>query len=385
MKALTPKRVRDYCTGYVRAKVGGKNPERLINLCLTAGFPVWDVTWEDGVVYFSTSLTKYKEIRPLARRSRCVPKIVERCGLPFLLGKIRRRTWFVLVALVFGTALLYLSGSAWTIAVKGNETLPTDHIISLVHGEGLKPGVRKSNIDTSKIEHSLLTHFPDLSWAYVRIQGTAVTIEVVEKTKAEPASPGDIVAKIDGLVKSVLVLAGNPHAEPGKTVKKGDTLISGDKGAQPPLGARGTVLAEAWYEVYEEYPMRSLVSRRTGNKMEFWVLDVGGQEVWLTENRRSFDWYEIEDRITWDISLGGFHLTVVRRSLYEVEWEQKDISPEDAQAVAEKRIRESMERRLPNSVELVDWNCRVEIKYNSIIAVRGYFSILEDIGEMRPW
>lgn len=385
MKPFTPRRVRDYLAGYVRVRIQGRNPERLINLCLSAGFPVWDVALDDTETYFSTSLAKYREIRPLARKARCIPRIVGRTGIPFLVGKLRKRGWFLLAALFMTAVLIYLSGSVWTIVVRGNQTLGQEELLNVAASAGLRAGARKSRVSAVEVERRLLTEYPGLSWAYVRFQGTVALIEVVEKARAEPAVPGDIVARTDGLIQSVLVLAGIPHVTPGQTVKKGDILISGDREGHPVQGARGTVLAQTWYEVYSEVPLTWLVPRRTGDKVEIRLLRVNGREIPLTGAKRIFEWYEMEDTIVTNLSAGWAGLIIVNRVFYEVEWEQRQISLDEARSMAESRVRESMEKRLPYSVKLVDWNCQIEMEHNSLVVARGHFSTIEDIGEIRPW
>lgn len=385
MRFFTPRRIKDYITGYVRVKIQGKNPERLINLCLSANFPVWDVTVEGQETYFSTSLAKYREIRPLASKARCIPKIVGRTGLPFFVGKIRKRVWFLLAALFMAGVLIYFSGSVWTIVVRGNETLSREKLLNAAAGAGLTPGARKSRVFASEVEYRLLTEYPILSWAYVRFQGTVALIEVVEKARAEPVVLGDIVARTDGLIQSVLVHSGTPHVTPGQTVKKGDVLISGDQEGNPARGARGSVLAQTWYEVYIEVPLTCLVPRRTGDKVEIRLLRINGREIPLMGVKRIFDWYEIEDTTVTSLSVGQIGLTMVNRVFYEVKWEQREISLDEAKNIAESRVRESMEKRLPYSVKLVDWNCQIEVEHNSLVVVRGHFSIIEDIGEIRPW
>lgn len=382
---MARKRIKEYLQGYVRVEVKGKNPERLVNLCLTAGFPVWDFLWEGDTALFSTTLARYRDIHRLARRARCVPHIVRRVGLPFTLGKIRRRPVFLMAAAVVIGVLLYLSGSVWAVRVTGNEKVGSDGILSAAASAGLAPGARRSVISTSLVESALALKFPELSWVYVRFQGMLAVIEVVEKSRPESPGPGDVVAARDGVIESVLVLSGVPVVKPGQTVREGALLIAGDP-SHALRGARGTVVAETWYEVYRDVPLARSSSSRTGRKMEMTVIRYGGNEFALWGKSNAFSWYEIEDYPKWRAFRGTRHaVEVVTRVLFEVEWTEVSILPEEAFSWAEHQMRSSIERELPSYAELIDLNCRIEAVTQDAIAVRMTASVREDIAKVRPW
>ena len=127
---MARKRIKEYLQGYVRVEVKGKNPERLINLCLSAGFPMWDFTPGESSVFFSTTLHRYRDIHRLARRARCVPRVVGRVGLPFILSKLRRRPTALLAGVLVLFALLYLSGSIWSLQVSGTNQVDAGRVLA---------------------------------------------------------------------------------------------------------------------------------------------------------------------------------------------------------------------------------------------------------------
>lgn len=372
---MTLGRLGDWAKGYVLVEVSGRNPERLVNLCLIAGFPVWGFSSRDGKVVFCTTLPRYRDIHRLARRAKCVPRIRRRAGLPFIMSRIRRRPLFLLVAALMTALLLYLAGAAWSIQVKGNQTVPLEGILASASRAGLFRGARKSALSTSAVEAALLEDHPQLSWAYVRFRGTLAVIEVVEKARPASLGPGDIVASKDGVVKSLLVLSGIPVIQPGKTVKRGELLIAGVPG-DARTGARGSITANTWYEIYKEVPLYSLVPVRTGRKVEIAVLPCRGYEVALPGKSNAFEWYEVEDYPVFPL---------VNRVFYELMWAVRELSPEDAAKAAERDARKAMERELPSSAKLIDLSCKVEAVQEGIIAVRLLVSAEEEIGVERPW
>jgi len=382
---VTRTRIKEYLLGYVRVEVRGKNPERLVNLCLSAGFPMWNFGSGSGTVLFSTTLAKYRDIHRLARRARCVPHIVRRTGLPFALGKIRRRPFFLLAAAMVLAVLMYLSGSVWEIRVIGNDKVSRERILEAASSAGLAPGARKSAVSPAKVEASVALGNPELTWVYVRFQGTLAIIEVVEKMRPESVGPGDVVARKDGVVQSILVLSGQPVVRPGQTVKSGEMLIAGSPEG-PIRGARGSVVARTWYEVYREIPLVRPVAARTGRKIEMVVVRYRGKEFVLWGRSNAFEWYEVEDYPRWR-GLPGAEggLAVLTRVLFEVKWTEAKVSPEEALEAAGRQMRATIERQLPSYAKLVDLSCDALATSETMITVRITACAVEEIGEICPW
>ncbi|MGI6619865.1 MAG: sporulation protein YqfD [Bacillota bacterium] len=384
-KSLTLRRLIGYVLGSVRVRVRGKQPERLVNLCVCSGFPVWDIALIDNDLYFSTTLAKYKEIRPLARKAMCVPKIVKRTGIPFTIGKIRRRPVFILVSALLLIVFLWLSGSVWAISVKGNSKVSRDDILKVAYDSGLKIGARKSHLSIPSLQQAIAVAFSDVSWVYVRFQGTLAVIEVVEKVRPDVPGPGDIVAKKDGIVQSVLVLSGAPVVQPGETVKKGDLLIAGaiSGGIQ---GARGSITAKTWYEVVTEEPLSRLERVRTGRKKEVKVLRIRGNEFLLFPLGKMFERYEIEEYPITVFGKGeavsGVELFI--RVFFEVEWKWTEVSVEEAVARAQAKGKRAIESRLPSTAKLIDFTYETSGDAESVL-VRVVASTIEEIGELAPW
>lgn len=383
---MLPARILSYLRGYVRVEVSGKHPERLVNLCLRAGFPVWDLETKEGKILFSMPVGNYKGIRDLARKAKCVPRVVGRVGLPFLVARIRRRPVFVVTSAAILLVLYYLAGCVWAIEVKGNRTVPRDVIIQAAQEAGLRVGARKSRISPGSVESYILLQVPELSWAYVRFQGVCAVIETVEKVRPEVESPGDVVAAKNGIIESVLVLSGIPLVRPGQTVREGQLLIAGNPHGGI-KGARGTVLARTYYEVYREIPLNRTVPVRTGRKVEFTVLRISGVEIALFGMRPVFEWYEVEDYPIWESrnAPAGISIQLLSRSLYEVQWKLFDEASQETIAFWEQQSKRSIERQLPSSAKLIDFSCKVERVSPELLVFRGTACVIEDIGVIKPW
>lgn len=372
--------------GYVVVGVRGKNPERLVNLCLSNGFPVWDFAIGEDEATFSTTLSKYKEIRPLARKARCVPRVIKRVGFPFFLGKVKRRPSLFWAGVLVVALLIYLSGSIWAIRVKGVDSVDPEEIMRVAEDAGLVTGARKSGISAPEVEAAILREIPQLAWVYVHYQGTLAEIQVVEKTRPEVEEPGDIVADKEAVIDSVLVLWGTPKVSPGQTVQKGDVLIEGN--AVTKQGARGTVTALTFYEATSELPLKRIFPMRTGKKVEAKVVRHKGNEIVLLGKRDAFQWYEMEDYPFWIIGRSGakgVNLEVITRVYYEITWVEQALNYEEAKGIAERQAKDSIQRRLPSSTKLIDLSCEALPFDGETVYIRATAEAIEDIGAVRPW
>ncbi|MGB4026187.1 MAG: sporulation protein YqfD, partial [Bacillota bacterium] len=240
-------------------------------------------------------------------------------------------------------------------------------------------------ISVDSLQQSIALAFPEISWVYVKFQGTRAVLEIVEKVRPDIPGPGDIVAKKDGIVESVLVLSGVPVVQPGQTVKKGDLLIAGmaSGGIQ---GARGSVTARTWYEVITEEPLSRLERVRTGRKKEVPVLKIGDREFLLFPMGKMFEWYEIEEYPIKVFGKGEAALAVelFTRVFFEVQWDWREVSIEEAVASAQGKGKRAIESRLPSTAKLIDFTYETSGDAESVL-VRVVASTIEDIGELAPW
>ena len=291
---------------------------------------------------------------------------------------------FIVVSTILLIVLFWLSGSVWAISVKGNTKVSRGDILQVASDNGLKIGAGKPYFHPQPpTGHSHC--ISEISWVYVRFQGTLAVIEIVEKVRPDVPGPGDIVAKKDGIVESVLVLSGVPVVQPGETVKKGDLLIAGvtSGGIQ---GARGSVTAKTWYEVIAEEPLSRLERVRTSRKKEVKVARIGDNEFLLFPLGTMFEWYEIEEYPIKVFGKGDVASAVelFTRVFFEVQWKWTEVSIEEAVARAQARGKRAIEDRLPSTAKLIDFTYETSGDAESVL-VRVVASTIEEIGELAPW
>lgn len=224
-------RLLRYILGYINFRAYGGFADRFINLCTSAGIPLWNIKNTDGRISASTTAAGYLAIRGPAKKSGMRVKALEKKGLKFFLRRNKKRVGILAGAVVFAVIIFILSQFIWSVSVVGNTTLEDDYLLSSFEKYGVKVGAKISSLDLKSAAQSAVKEIEKLSWATVNRKGTVLVIEVRERTEApqmyDSSRPTNLVAAEDGVILSVDILYGNAEVKPGSAVVKGDLLISG--------------------------------------------------------------------------------------------------------------------------------------------------------------
>ena len=110
--------------GQTWVRVEAPFPERVLNLCSARGLAFWDLEWQSETA-FTCRLSRRDcgRLRRALRRMECEMTVVRGEGVPFFLGRFRRRQ--VLLAGLTACVLWVTVGSffIWDFTVEGNETV----------------------------------------------------------------------------------------------------------------------------------------------------------------------------------------------------------------------------------------------------------------------
>jgi len=259
----------DRIGGTIKVTLRGKNQERAINMASTRGVFLWDIKKRGDDLDLKVRASGFSALKNIAEENGYELEIREKSGLPFFRTVIRRRLVFIGGAFLFVVAMYLLSSFVWSVEVGGNKTVPQERIIVAAARHGVYPGAPKWTFSRSKVEAALLREIDDLSYVQLDLKGVKARIKVVEKIipRQDIDGPGNIVARKNGMVETVLVLDGQARVRSGDVVAKGDILISGlvipepspylapeeQEEMEPGLvKARGEVKARVWYQGYGE-------------------------------------------------------------------------------------------------------------------------------------
>lgn len=381
--------------GYLCIRFYGERVERFINLCLQRGIPVWDVyTTREGTVVAKTTIDGFRQMRPVARRSRVSVRIIKRRGLPFLVAKLWRRTGFVAGALLFIISLHLLGSVIWFIDVKGVEEIQPKVVLSAASQLGLRPGVFRHNLNSVELGKALCIEMPELAWAGIDLVGTRATIRVVEKkiVTPEPKPVGHIIAARSGVLQKIVPTAGRAMAKPGDTVQEGQLLISGvfqvdEESEIRYVHAEGIVTARLWYEAEAESAMRRVTEQRTGQSVTVEYLIVGDTIIWLIGPRDAP--YELYEEHCQSLPLVwrnlGAPVEHIRKTFFELVAEYEEVSFEQARQEAADIAMAAAIRQLPADVSLENQIVQTEVMPDqNTVRVRIVLETIEPIGRFTP-
>lgn len=391
------RKLKHWLMGYLTVHISGTNPERFINLCSNRKIYIWNIVREDQYYIFNLSVRSYKKIKPIVRKTKLIPKIKLKHGLPFILYRNRKRKGFVIGILICSILVYIMSLFIWDIEIMGGSKYTPETLLKFLEENNIKAGIKKKKIDGRKIEEDIRLAYDDIGWVSAEIKGTRLIIKITETNMPAPiieaTAPSHIIATKDAVIKSIVTRSGTPMVKPGDVVRKGDILVSGiveimdDFGGvlnKKPVIASADIICKSYYDYYDSFPLTHIDRIYTNNKKTAYYITLLGRKLFLYNPRNSYSMYDI---IVYENTLhitDSFYLpfqygTVVTREYIE----QKDkYSEDEAIELANKKLKRYFDKLVENGVYIIENNVTIEIKNNSCIA-RGRILVEENAWEYK--
>lgn len=237
-----------------------------------------------------------------------------------------RRHWLVCVLCLMALACAaYASTMMWRVELVDAGTYEAD-LRAFLAEEGIHPVCRKASVDVPALRDALEWRYPRIAWVECGWRGVTLRIRLVEGVQSdEPLAwdgSADVIAARDGVVASVVTMAGTACVKVGQVVRAGDVLIRGEergeKGETHPVAARGTVLARVWDGTSVRMPIQSMETSYTGRTADTWQVMTPWFSLWPEEEAS----FAQEDTARTSLPLGGLFLPlrVVHTTHMEAEW-----------------------------------------------------------------
>ena len=241
--------MRGFWCGTVEFEALGGFPERFLNEAEADDVTIWNARRTGAVLYGECRAADYARLRPAVRKSGVRLRVKRRRGLPFLVRPFWPRPGLVTGGIAALILLQMLSARVWVITVNGNQTVPTETVLSVLASLGVHTGTVFEEVDLAHLQLESLRQLPTVGWLSVNQKGSVLTVTVKETEPSVPkeeTAPADMVAAADGTIVHIAVTSGQAMVKEGDTVARGDVLIRGqlDSEVGPMLRrARGTVTA----------------------------------------------------------------------------------------------------------------------------------------------
>ena len=236
-----------------RFQAEGLNLEKLLRMAAERDMDLLRVRRNGRRVTGLVAEKRLPELEEMAARGGWALRAGGYAGLSRWRERLKAR-WALcaLTALALGGVLVSLQ-MVWAVELVDAGSYAGD-VRAFLEETGVRPFIWKSCVDAAALKEALEWRYPKVAWVEVGWRGTVLQVRMVEGTPmGEPLDwrgSQDIVASRDGVVVSVVPLAGTAMCKPGDTVRAGQVLIAGEERLNAeetrPVSARGMVIARVW-------------------------------------------------------------------------------------------------------------------------------------------
>lgn len=239
-----------------------------------------------------------------------------RLGLGRLADGLRRRIPLAVMCVLVLAAVICASRMMWQVSIQGAGVYEAD-LRAYLDEVGIRPVRWKSGVDPAALRDALEWRYPDVAWVEVGWRGMTLQVNVITGTAVgdtiDLSGQGDVVAARDGVISSVVTVAGTPMVKRGDVVRRGQVLISGEERtlgeAVRPVSARGVVMARVWDGASVRMSVSEQATVYTGRTQQAQTVRL----PWFNLSPMEDSGFEQQDVSVREMPLGGlFWPTVIR-------------------------------------------------------------------------
>ena len=356
-----------YLFGYIRIKVEGYYIERFINICKSSRITIWNLKRnKDICLFLNVRISEFKNLREIARKTKCKIKIQNKKGCPFLLYKYKKRKIFMVLLVVMIFFIWLSSNFVWNVDIIEENAEEIPNIIQDLENVGLKRGNLKLKIDTKEIINKIRLKRNDIAWMGIELKGTNAIVRIVKSTKRPEIIDENeycsIVSNKDGVITKINAQNGTANVKVGDTVKQGDILINGWMEGKFTgvryVHAKGEVEAKVWYTKNKKVLYNTTEKEETGNLENKYEIKFNNFKINLYKKLSKF---EIYDTIETEKKLKLFSdfylpISIIKKTNKELEEKQKVYTMEEAKTIGIKELQEELEKEIENKDRIVNRN-----------------------------
>ena len=407
-----------YIRGYLKIRVIGYSPERFLNACSHRGIYIWGITPVRGSYDMYITVSGFRKLKPVIRKTGAKVVITERIGVPFYLFRYRKRKVFFAGAVLSIALIYFLSLFVWSIDVRGNRKYTDEALITFLEEQGVEHGMRLSQVDCDRIVKDIRKSYDEIIWVSASIEGCKLIVQIKENEDSkdvmstagelrmtqEDGADGqenpetgqgvDIVADFDGIITKMIVRKGIPCVAEGQQVEKGDILVTG---AVPVVDDAGETTgyqfqhseADIRAQVSMDYQDSCAISYEwkeyIHQEKETLYFKIGSRIFWLGSRENPFS--EAEELTTQN------RLRIGKYFYLPVSWGKRLTSPYSSAQVKydenqlQKNLSEEYCRFTDNltkkGVEIIENDVKIYTGPTQAEA-KGTLTVITDIGTERP-
>ncbi len=401
-------RAFQYVRGYLRIRVAGYGTERFLNACRHRGIKLWDMKPCGDSYEMSISISGFRRIRPIVRKTGTKAVIVSRVGLPFFLYSYRKRKLFFVGAAACLLFIFALSRFIWSIDIRGNLARTDETLLEFLESRDVKNGMRISDINCGQIVKDIRKEYNDIIWVSASVEGTRLIVQIKENQDAIQArssgeegmegegftDPVDIVADKDCVITDIITRKGVPMVKEGAQVKEGDILVSGQVPVNNDAGetvsyhyqeSDADITGQASIEYLDSQSLSYEEKKRYDIKrMEYYVriADFRFCFAGIRNEYEHFEQYSMEEQVK---LFDNFYLPIYFGSRWAIPYEpeEKAYKQEEYQRLLSGRFFQYCEDLEKKGVEIIENDVKIYRGKESAEA-KGILTVAMPVGTKKP-
>ncbi len=369
--------------GVLIIRISGIAPERFINLCCNHRINIWDLKKNGDFYQFHILASDYKKLKPIARKTKILPKIIRKSGLPFFLHRYRKRKVFFGGVILCLILIYVLSLYIWDISFLGCRKHTPEALTKFLTENQIYTGILKNKVNCQEIEETMRLAYTDIGWVSAEIKGTRLIIKIKETnmpvSAAKAIEPSHMVADKDAIIQSIITRAGTPMVSEGDVVKKGDILVSGIvniMGDFEEILGKETVIADAdircktYYDYKNTFSIDYMKKLYSGKEKNGYYLTTFQKKLFLYNPRNSYPMYDIIVNEKKLHITDSFYLpfSIGRIKTREYKEVKLKYTEEEAFRIANARLERYIAGLISKDVLIIENNVKITMKDNHCIA-----------------
>ncbi len=379
-----------FAKGYVILSISGQNKEEFLNRIILCGVKPKNLDFQKDRILAQIDISDFFKIKGAVKGAKV--HIEKKCGLVFVLKRLKSRKLFLAGLVVFLMMFAVGSQFIWSVSYEGAENCDMHQLEEAVRLAGLHEGMPKKNLKSGiEMKNIILNHTDNICWAWVYVKGTRAVVKVRENILPpevfSPDTPCDIIAMRNGIIKRVIAERGRCLVTEKQAVAAGDTIISGtyEFENEPGYQVHSAGVVEAYTEHIKTGTFKQVYcyKKYTGRKRNFLTLKFFKWQLPLyISDKVSFEEYdrtekEYELKIGRDNFLG---VGIKRSTCIEFTTEKEPISYDTAVEFAQKKLEAQISGELLPESQLVDKSIDVKKIDEETIFVTLTMNFIEKIG-----
>ncbi len=379
-----------YIAGYIRITVEGYFIERFINICTQKNILLWNTkTIGTTIMKTNISISDFRKLHVIAKKTKCRIKIKEKKGLPFFFERYKKRKILAILLVILIATMIIISNFVWNIQIECDGEINKDEIQAILEKNGLKIGALKEELDTSKIARSIRYEREDIAWVGVSFKGTNAIVELIKaEQKPEIIQENEycsIISDKEGIITKINVQNGTAAVKVGDLIKNGTTLVNGWLQGKYTgiryVHAMADIEAKVWYSQKRRVYKTQNIEVSTGRQEKKYGLKLNNFEINFYKTLSKFENYDTIIETKKIKLFSDFYIPIELKTIQNYE-KEKQMVTYTLEELKENNISQ-MEKEIEQEIGQKENIVNKQINFNeqdTYVDIEIIYEVIESIG-----